>query len=232
MSARPLQTGTQTSLWVCSTDTDYFSYSVNAGDPLAFEISFLPNEGGVSALLLDSTGTQVAAATSTMRGEVSVSHTAATQGTYYLQVFLTSDAGTVIGNSYTLQSTIGRPSAGCMTDQYEPNDSRSSAQPIMVGTHPNLYSCNLDDDNYLIDLTAGSVVTISADFSHAEGDIDLRLYGPSSLSTVADSVTFSAPETISNYVVATSGTHRIKITQYLDAGSFPGNSYTLSIAVR
>jgi len=231
-AAQSIVTGSYQNAWVCDTDEDYFSFTANAGDILNFDLDHLSNEGEIAARLYDGSSVRpLATSTQDTTGAV-LTHTAQSQTTYFLNVYLASDIGTVVGNSYSLDASIGMTPGSCSLDRYEPNDTRTAASAISVGVHSNLYSCNLDEDHYLVRLSAGDIVTISADFNHAEGDIDLRLYEPGNFTSVADSVTFTAPETIRNYVVGTTGDYRIKITQYLDAGTIPGNNYTLSILIR
>jgi len=59
-------------------------------------------------------------------------------------------------------------------DSYEENDVSSAAATITVGTHGSL-QC-LDDDWYKIRLTAGTDLTVTIEFNHASGDLDLEVY--------------------------------------------------------
>ena len=230
-SATAILTGNYPSLWICRSDDDYFSFTANAGDQIRFVLEFLVNEGEVLASILDANGTVVASSQPNTNGAV-VDYSVMTGGTYYLKVEMNNDAGTVVGNGYEIEATIGTPPNSCTLDRFEPNDSSGTASRVSGLAYINLFSCSTDDDFYSINLMNGDVITISVNFDHSEGDIDLRLYEPNSFSAVADSVTFMAPEVITNYRATTSGIHIIKVNQYLDAGTFPGNSYTLDITVR
>jgi len=231
MSATAIMTGNYQGLWVCRSDDDYFSFTASAGDQVRFVLEFLVNEGEVEATILDSTGMPVANSQPNSSGAV-VDYNVMTGGTFYLKVEMSRDSGTVVGNAYEIEATIGTAPSSCTLDRFEPNDASGAAASVSAMSYANLFSCSTDDDYYAIDLMNGDVITINITFDHSEGDIDLRLYQPGSFSAVADSVTFMAPEVITNYRVTTAGTHLIKISQYLDAGTFTGNSYTMDISIR
>ena len=74
-------------------------------------------------------------------------------------------------------------------------------------------------------LTAGQQASLQALFSHAEGDVDLRLFDPAG-TQVATSLSTTDDENI-NYTATQSGTHVLQVELYRDAGSVPGNTYQL-----
>lgn len=228
-TARGIMTGIHSTLWVCNSDSDYFSFMANAGDALNFDLNYLPNEGDIAASLMSASGNVLASSLSHATGG-SLTYTVNSSGIYYLQVYLLSDTGTVNGNAYSLDARIGSTSATCSLDRFEPNDARSAAAPVSNRAYINLFSCSTDDDYYIINVSSGDRITIRLDFSHAEGDIDLWLYEPGGFSAVASSVTITDPEEISSYQTQMSGAYTIKVDQYLDTGNFPGNSYTMSIS--
>ena len=149
-----------------------------------------------------------------------------------MKVEMSRDSGTVVGNAYEIEATIGTAPNTCTLDRFEPNDTSGTPASVSAMSYTNLFSCSTDDDHYAINLMNGDVITISINFDHSEGDIDLRLYQPGSASAVADSVSFMAPEVITNYRATTAGIHRIKVTQYQDTGTFTGNTYTMDISIR
>ena len=228
-AASMMRSGTHSNLWVCTSDADYFAFSAVAGDILSFNLSYLNNEGELEARILDSNGNQLATSLSSGSG-TAVSYMAAAAGTYYLHVALILDSGTVLGNGYTLDARVGSSSGTCATDALEPNDTRATAAMISRGTYNNRYSCNTSDESYAVDVRAGDNISINVDFLHSAGDIDRRLYDPGSFSAVAESVTFMAPEVITAYQASTAGIYIIKITQYLDAGRMPGNTYSMTLS--
>jgi len=230
-TATPIAAGILSTLWVCSSDTDYFTFTAVAGEMLSFDLNFLPNEGDIAATLMDAQGNALATSLSHSNGG-SLTYTTVSAGTFVLQVYLSSDSGTVNGNAFSLDAQLGTSPTSCSTDQFEPNNSRSTAATVSNRAYVGLYSCysSNDPDYYIINVTSGDRITIRLDFDHAEGDIDLRLYEPGSFSSVTDSVTVMDPEEISSYQAQMSGAYVIKVTQFLDTGTFPGNIYTMSIS--
>jgi hypothetical protein len=77
----------------------------------------------------------------------------------------------------------------CVEDVYEDNDTCGAAAPITSGTYPDLQICSGDDDWFAVDLQAGDTIRITLNFIHADGDIDMQLYGaacPYDTETVRD----------------------------------------------
>lgn len=66
----------------------------------------------------------------------------------------------------------------CRADALEPNSSEGGAAVLRAGQASDLNTCDGDDDWYAVDLIEGQRLNIEAAFTHADGDIELELYGP------------------------------------------------------
>lgn len=94
-----------------------------------------------------------------------------------------------------------------VTDRFEPNDEFDTAATIEPDEYPGLEIGSDDRDFFALDLDAGAEVAVSIEFAHAEGDLDMTVYGPnrneigasSSLSD-GESVGFTAREAGTYYV--------------------------------
>lgn len=222
-AATSLAVGNYGNLHAC-TDDDFYAFSFNQGDAVSIGASFSHAEGDLDVELLNPSGTVVASGTTNTNDE-SISYTVATTGTHRVRVFLYGDAGSVPGNPYTLNVGVAGP-ATCGADPFEPNNARTSATTLTPGTYGSLTSCDQDDDFYAIALTAGTPLTVNLSFVDAEGDIDVELLDPAgTMVAIADTPTDNEQLT---YTPSTSGTYVLRVHLYGDAGSIPGNSYTLS----
>ena len=94
-----------TALGACPTDEDWFSIELAAGDDLLVDAFFGSVEGNIDIEIVDPTGAVVASGSNTGDGE-SASHTAASDGTYLIRVFLESDAGGDPGVAYEIELII------------------------------------------------------------------------------------------------------------------------------
>lgn len=78
----------------------------------------------------------------------------------------------------------GRCVDGCRDDDYEENDAREDAAALRFdgpgfGPEQGLVACRRDRDWYRFDVpSAGSSIRVVLNFVHADGDLDVRLYGP------------------------------------------------------
>jgi hypothetical protein len=62
-------------------------------------------------------------------------------------------------------------------DALEENDTPATASPVPT-TPTRLYSCNVDDDWFFVELAAGARVDVTVEFEHARSDIDVYLFAP------------------------------------------------------
>ncbi|MEC9443027.1 MAG: CARDB domain-containing protein [Myxococcota bacterium] len=99
-------------------------------------------------------------------------------GEYYIGAIVDPNA-TLTETDVTNNTTISRKivvATECY-DPLEPNDSFADAYPITgSGSFSNLISCNSADDYYEICVPDGKKLTVTINFAHAMGDLDLYLY--------------------------------------------------------
>ena len=70
------------------------------------------------------------------------------------------------------------PLAAGSDDTLEPNDSCAAAVAVNPGTsYSNLVVKRLDEDWYVLPVPQGSTVSMNMTFTHANGDVDVELYG-------------------------------------------------------
>ncbi len=112
--------------------------------------------------------------------------------------------------------------AGCADDGREPDDSIGTAKPISSGVPVVGTAC--DDDYSALSVVAGQTINAGLAFTNANGDLDLRLYGPAGtlLGTSAGHVD---SEHIT-YGPAAAGTYAIRV--YPLGGAANHNGYTLT----
>ncbi|MCP4872219.1 MAG: hypothetical protein GY898_26245, partial [Proteobacteria bacterium] len=226
-AAGPLAAGAYPGLHACLADEDWFEIDLTAGEELTVDLSFAHIEGDIDMEVFDSAANSVGLGNSSTDNE-SVTYTAATTGTYLLQVLLFSDSGSVVGNPYDLDVAITPPPA-CPSDSLEPNDSQITGAPVTDGSYPGLSACTGDDDWYLLELLAGETLELDLIFSHAEGNIDVVVVddlgnelASSSTTTDDESLSFTAP----GYSLI-----GIEVILETDLGSLPGNSYDLEVLI-
>jgi hypothetical protein len=115
----------------------------------------------------------------------------------------------------------------CQPDSLETNDSSNTPRAIQLGAFLSLTSCEPDDDWYSLSLSAGITYTFVALFTHAEGDVDIGLFD-SAGTVVASSVT-ELDDEVFEFTPTTSGTYRLLVRLFEDAGSIPGNRYDMLV---
>ncbi|PKN53903.1 MAG: hypothetical protein CVU56_29395 [Deltaproteobacteria bacterium HGW-Deltaproteobacteria-14] len=111
----------------------------------------------------------------------------------------------------------------CLPDAYEPNDYIASPSDAPLLTPPGadmLEICPGDQDWFAVAAPAGSTLTVSALFSQAEGDLDLRLYDPTYSITVpvASSTSDDDDETIV-YPVPLATTFLVRVVGFQGASA-------------
>jgi subtilisin family serine protease len=197
-------------------DDDYYAFPANSGDGIDVNLSFLDDNGNLDLGLYDPSGTLVASSASTTDNE-SVSHTAASTGTYTARVY------TVGGDTNSYNLAIDASPTICPPDDiYEDNDTQGTATATTVGSSLSGVAC--DDDWYEFPLGAGDVVDLDLLFSNAIGDLDMELYD-SSGAFLTGSASTTDNESIS-YIAAVADTYSVVVYGYLGAE----NLYDLDIA--
>ncbi|MCB9738849.1 MAG: hypothetical protein H6747_06245 [Deltaproteobacteria bacterium] len=113
----------------------------------------------------------------------------------------------------------------CLPDALEPNNTPTLAQPLEIGKVEDLAVCPYELDWYKITVEKDEYLTVTANFVHEDGDLDLRLYKPGKFgSAVASAATKKAPEQLV-YKAPEAG------TLYLRVGGFTGDTNVYSLQV-
>jgi len=113
---------------------------------------------------------------------------------------------------------------GCVDDGYEENDTCGAARKATPGTYRNLQICSGDEDWFAIDLKAGDAMTVTILFSHAQGDLDMRLYDTDCSTQRAYGGSTTSNEEMS-YTATADGTYSINIYGFQGAE----NSYDMVV---
>jgi len=115
--------------------------------------------------------------------------------------------------------------ADCTDDAFEPNND-PNAPRIEPGLHQNLVICPGDPDFYGILTEVQDRLTVTASFSHAEGNLDLELRAPDRRTVVARSTSTSDDEMLS-YTATAAG--EVKLLVFGPEGA--ENFYNLRIEI-
>jgi hypothetical protein len=118
------------------------------------------------------------------------------------------------------------PLAAGTDDAQEPNDSCAAPRVLANGTYSGLVVKRLDEDWYQLSSAPGTVVSISASYTHANGDIDLELFSACGGTAIASDVANANNASI-NYT-NTSGSNTLFLRVFL--GSDTRNDYSLTVS--
>jgi hypothetical protein len=103
----------------------------------------------------------------------------------------------------------GGPS-GCTDDGFEDNDSDGAAHEVGGGTHSGLMICSGDDDYFSV--SAGGGVSVTINFNHDEGDLDMELL--QGATSIDSSYSTSNSETVT---ADGGGTYTVRVYGYQGA---------------
>jgi hypothetical protein len=118
------------------------------------------------------------------------------------------------------------PLAAGTDDAQEPNDSCAAPRVLANGTYSGLVVKRLDEDWYQLSSAPGTVVTISATYTHANGDIDLELFSACGGTAIASDVA-NANNALISYTNS-SGASTLFLRVYLGADT--RNDYSLTVS--
>lgn len=131
----------------------------------------------------------------------------------------------------------------CVLDAFEPNSPPLEfATPLAAGTYPSLTLCpdeggwhpmSVAGDWYAVDLNAGDTIEATVDFLHAEGNILMGLADFTDPDEPGD-LGYSDGTGDQEHIVAVAPFTRryyLLVGLDVDAGTIPGNAYTLTLAV-
>ena len=211
-------------LRACPDDLDWYRFSLPSSPDVQIDAFFDHAEGDIQVSIFNDSGEFITGATSSNDNE-KLALDNLTGGNYRVLVFLqTPDLGTAPGNTYTLQVTV---LGQCPDDEFENNDTEDTPRQVGVPIYlDGLRACPGDDDYFSFGIQSGEV-QIDAFFTHAEGNINLRLIDPDG------NVTTSFSETDNEKLVFTvpdTGTYILGVSNVNDLGSAEGNSYALQIS--
>jgi len=118
------------------------------------------------------------------------------------------------------------PLAAGTDDVQEPNDSCAAPRVLANGTYSGLVVKKLDEDWFQLSSAQGTVISISATYVHANGDIDLQLFSNCAGTAIASDVGNVNNASI-NYT-NTSGSDTLFLRVFL--GSDTRNEYSLTVS--
>lgn len=132
----------------CADESDFFGFTISGGaNDVALSTRFIDADGDIDVRLLDSTGALITNSAGVADEELIIRNLAA--GSYVLEVFGFSGAE----NIYTVSASI----ITCTEDDFEPNNSASSAVPIAAGA-VTATRCPQNDDFFGIRLETGDTL--------------------------------------------------------------------------
>lgn len=104
----------------------------------------------------------------------------------------------------------------CLPDALEPNDILSPSEPWAPVVAPpgvdNLALCPFELDWMAFEVPGGTTLTVTARFSHDEGDLDLRLYDPNYSTTIpVETAASKTDDETLVYNVAVAGTYLLRV---------------------
>jgi len=169
----------------CCGEPDWYAISLNKGDKLEVEIEFTQADGDLDLWIFDhdtaynaetlSCDNALGCSTSETDNEQALVESIPATGTYYIGIGPYQGAK----NSYDMLVTVTPQAQECTEDGNEPNDDPDHAVEASV-TVPieNMMLCTNNEDWYDAYLFQGEKMIIDLTFSHAAGDLDLKLYDP------------------------------------------------------
>ncbi len=119
--------------------------------------------------------------------------------------------------------TEARQCVSCTPDALEPNNSFMEAVSVDRAMGAQLNTCG-GDDFYAVEVSAGKTLTVNITFTHANGDVDARLYDRDGTTPLDSSVGTTDNEQLT-YMAAEAGVYFISV--YGFSGS--NNTYSLSV---
>ena len=155
-----LAVGGYSGLYVETTDRDFYSIDLQAGDLLEIDATFLHADGDIDLYLYDQSscsqlGSALAWSDSVSDDESIIwGHQGPGSRTMVLEVRIFSGSPGPPCNSYDLELVV-TPGLCSGDDSFEPSDSCASPAPISEGIHPNLLVSTTDDDWYRIAVAPG-----------------------------------------------------------------------------
>jgi hypothetical protein len=216
-------------LTITQGDEDWILLDVCDGGTVTVDLTFSNALGDLDARLYDPDGLSRVNATGSTDNEELI-YQNATGGQYALRVY--SVFGDV-ENSYDLEIAITECSSGdnpgdqgdLQPDRLEDNDTRETGELLAPNLYSNLTITSGDRDWILFDVCEGGDIEVNLSFTHADGDIEARLYREAGFSVVS-SLTSSDDEQLV-YTNASAGQYAIEVFAY----GTTENTYDLEFSV-
>lgn len=208
-------TGPITDGRICAGNDDYFRISVPGGHRVTVTVDgFVHAAGDLDLELRSSTGT-ILGSSASVRDVESVNYCNAGAATsVYARVYGYGSSQ----NSYSLRADVAPDPGGCCTDDgFEEDDTQAEARSVSFVDDVAQFEgvvCGADDDWIAVPMSGPGRIEILVGFTHASGDVDLTLYGPTGV-YVAGSYGVGDWESI-DAMVSGGGTYALRIFAYGD----------------
>ncbi|MCA8979467.1 MAG: PPC domain-containing protein [Planctomycetes bacterium] len=234
-SATPLAVGALSNLAMiagtnASNVPDFYSYTMANGEAIVIDVLFLHANGDIDLRLYSDAACTVQIDTA---GSVSdneqVDYTNNTGGplTVTLKVF---PWNVPVCNDYSINLTSTPPPVNCPgADAFEPNDTCAAPSVLPVGLTPLLNINSMSDpDFWSYTIQNNESLTVDVLFSHAGGDIDARLWGDNTCSTLLTSSSTTTDDEQLVYV-NTSGAAITAVLEVYPSNVSACNEYNLQV---
>ncbi len=190
-SPSPLEAGRAGDLIACGADEDWLSFELEEGQSAELFVLAPSELGSLDVALYGPEATSAADAPVDQVRGASVSKRVRVQigapgGLYRVRVNKTS--GEALPWSARLNIYDGPLPLSCeFDDEFEPNNIIADA--VRLGSRRTVEAivCGQDVDWFRFDALAGEVISVRADFEHAQGDINLVLHGGMPLAPLVES---------------------------------------------
>ncbi len=220
--ARQLAEGVPVEGILCPQDADYYGIGADADCTITATLEFSHADGNLGLVLLDDGGAEVAAVDTGDDGEAIEQQVAG--GGYVLQV-------TGAENEYILAVDVTCPDdLFCPDDdEFEENDNRGTASPVDDGAAVRGVLCGAEEaDYYAIEVEVGCVLSGNLAFTHAFGDLNLRVEDEAG--NVLESSRSDTDDEAIEVPAAATGTYFLRV-DIDDFGGSDQNDYTLTASI-
>ncbi len=163
---------------VCGDDSDFFAVDTEAGCMSDVQVSFEHDRGDIDLELHTKTEPSVRVANSNTTSDRERLVRVVDPATTVARVLLFQGADTNAGNAYRVSvDSICLSDLACPGDDpFENNDTRQTAAKLEQNSEVLGAVCGIDEDFFAFDdVENGCTIRFKAAFSHAAGDIDMKL---------------------------------------------------------
>jgi hypothetical protein len=159
-------------------DADHYAVSVAPGEALQVDAIFSTSLGDIDLeLFADSSCLSLVDASYSLSDDEHVDYVNTGGAPEQLVLVVSGFGAGFTCNDYDLLVVLGPdPCAALLSDPAEDNDDCSMAAPLFGGLTEDLNVSLTDPDWYHIALGAGASLAVELHFTHAQGDLDLRIW--------------------------------------------------------